>query len=288
MVRRFSREIVALDSGPGPAESCQVMLGLLVTAGHRSHFQLGHLPVPVLGVMIVINSHRTCFVRLNRRLGEILHSATSADPVQRTDLRIQHLAVPALEDGLELHTSDITAAIVDQLPVEIKSAPDLGGNHFQVGELHLDSSRLLWLMGRGDGRYPLVWNTRQRHDEGGQDGSGRHNGDQWTGKLPLGRGLRIRYKLRPFLKRLILRLRRHPSRTQQSPLTPSLMASDEREFAPAGVLILFPGYWPAMVRPSRRMVGAATEPRNSRSFPISVMLQNMSFKFPATVISSTG
>ena len=47
-------------------------------------------------------------------------------------------------------------------------------------------------------------------------------------------------------------------------------------------------YSPPTVRPSMRIVGAATEPRNSRSLAISEMLKNRSFKFPATVISSTG
>ena len=49
-----------------------------------------------------------------------------------------------------------------------------------------------------------------------------------------------------------------------------------------------PVYSPPTVRPSMRMVGAATEPRNSRSLPISEMLKNISFRLPATVISSTG
>ena len=40
--------------------------------------------------------------------------------------------------------------------------------------------------------------------------------------------------------------------------------------------------------PSIRNVGHATDPRNSRSLPISTILLIMSFKFPATVISSTG
>src|SRR5215469_11035704 len=47
-------------------------------------------------------------------------------------------------------------------------------------------------------------------------------------------------------------------------------------------------YSPPTIRPSMRMVGAATEPRNSRSLAISEMLKNKSFRFPATVISSTG
>jgi hypothetical protein len=47
-------------------------------------------------------------------------------------------------------------------------------------------------------------------------------------------------------------------------------------------------YSPPTVSPSTRSVGAATEPRNSRSFAISEMLKNNSFKLPATVISSTG
>src|SRR5579863_6700254 len=47
-------------------------------------------------------------------------------------------------------------------------------------------------------------------------------------------------------------------------------------------------YSPPTVRPSMRSVGAATEPRNSRSFAISEMLKNRSFRLPATVISSTG
>ncbi len=37
-----------------------------------------------------------------------------------------------------------------------------------------------------------------------------------------------------------------------------------------------------------RMVGQATAPRNSRSFAMSEMLKKISFKLPATVISSTG
>lgn len=45
---------------------------------------------------------------------------------------------------------------------------------------------------------------------------------------------------------------------------------------------------PPTVSPFMRMVGAATEPRNSRSLAMSEMLMNISFKFPATVISSTG
>src|SRR5258708_15093168 len=47
-------------------------------------------------------------------------------------------------------------------------------------------------------------------------------------------------------------------------------------------------YSPPTVRPSTRIVGAATDPRNSRSLAISEILKNNSFKFPATVISSTG
>jgi hypothetical protein len=47
-------------------------------------------------------------------------------------------------------------------------------------------------------------------------------------------------------------------------------------------------YSPATVMPSMRIVGEAMAPRNSRSLPISAMLKNMSFKLPATVISSTG
>src|SRR5260370_26560740 len=47
-------------------------------------------------------------------------------------------------------------------------------------------------------------------------------------------------------------------------------------------------YTPPTVRPSIRIVGEATLPRNSRSLPISEMLQNMSLRLPATVISSTG
>src|SRR5579885_2280548 len=47
-------------------------------------------------------------------------------------------------------------------------------------------------------------------------------------------------------------------------------------------------YSPPTVRPSIRIVGAATDPRNSRSLAISDMLKKSSFKLPATVISSTG
>src|SRR5271156_6143942 len=47
-------------------------------------------------------------------------------------------------------------------------------------------------------------------------------------------------------------------------------------------------YSPPTVRPSIRSVGEATEPRNSRSPAISETLKNISFRFPATVISSTG
>src|ERR1700693_2027201 len=53
-----------------------------------------------------------------------------------------------------------------------------------------------------------------------------------------------------------------------------------------GELLKF--YSPPTVRPSTRIVGAATDPRNSRSFAISEMLKNNSFRLPATVISSTG
>ena len=47
-------------------------------------------------------------------------------------------------------------------------------------------------------------------------------------------------------------------------------------------------YSPPTVRPSTRMVGQAIEPRNSRSLPISARFKKISFRFPATVISSTG
>jgi hypothetical protein len=47
-------------------------------------------------------------------------------------------------------------------------------------------------------------------------------------------------------------------------------------------------YSPATVMPSMRIVGEAMAPRNSRSLPISAILKNMSFRLPATVISSTG
>src|SRR5260370_30329167 len=47
-------------------------------------------------------------------------------------------------------------------------------------------------------------------------------------------------------------------------------------------------YSPPTVRPSRRIVGAATLPRNSRALPISEIFQNMFLSLPATLISSTG
>src|SRR5579863_4077169 len=47
-------------------------------------------------------------------------------------------------------------------------------------------------------------------------------------------------------------------------------------------------YSPPTVSPSILIVGEAVEPRNSRSFPTSEILKKISFKFPATVISSTG
>src|SRR5579864_75546 len=47
-------------------------------------------------------------------------------------------------------------------------------------------------------------------------------------------------------------------------------------------------YSPPTVSPSTRIVGAATDPRNSRSFAISEILKYNSFRFPATVTSSTG
>src|SRR5881396_1350583 len=47
-------------------------------------------------------------------------------------------------------------------------------------------------------------------------------------------------------------------------------------------------YSPPTVRPSMRMVGEATAPRNSRSLAISEIFRNISFKLPPTVISSTG
>ncbi len=43
-----------------------------------------------------------------------------------------------------------------------------------------------------------------------------------------------------------------------------------------------------MVIPSIRSVGDATDPRNSRSSPMAVMLRKMSFRLPAIVISCTG
>lgn len=49
-----------------------------------------------------------------------------------------------------------------------------------------------------------------------------------------------------------------------------------------------PCYSPPTVRPSMRIVGEATLPRNSKSLPISEILQNISLRLPATVISSTG
>ena len=50
----------------------------------------------------------------------------------------------------------------------------------------------------------------------------------------------------------------------------------------------YTSYSPPTIRPSIRIVGLATDPRNSRSFAISEMLKKRSFRFPATVISSTG
>ncbi len=47
-------------------------------------------------------------------------------------------------------------------------------------------------------------------------------------------------------------------------------------------------YSPAMVMPSMRRVGEATEPRKTRSLPMAVMFWNMSLRLPATVISCTG
>jgi hypothetical protein len=58
--------------------------------------------------------------------------------------------------------------------------------------------------------------------------------------------------------------------------------------SPGGTASAHHTYSPPTVSPSTRIVGAATDPRNSRSLAISEILKNNSFKFPATVISSTG
>src|SRR5207249_3823527 len=50
----------------------------------------------------------------------------------------------------------------------------------------------------------------------------------------------------------------------------------------------FHAYSPPTVSPSMRRLGDATELRNSRSLATSEMFMNMSFRLPATVISSTG
>src|SRR5580700_75349 len=72
--------------------------------------------------------------------------------------------------------------------------------------------------------------------------------------------------------------------------THAAVLADGRGGRPHMVLLMVPqvSYSPPTVRPSMRRVGAATEPRNSRSLAISEMLKNISFRFPATVISSTG
>jgi hypothetical protein len=44
---------------------------------------------------------------------------------------------------------------------------------------------------------------------------------------------------------------------------------------------------PAMVMPSMRMVGLATEPRKTRSLPMAVMFMSISVRLPAMVTSST-
>src|ERR1700722_393947 len=67
-----------------------------------------------------------------------------------------------------------------------------------------------------------------------------------------------------------------------------LLAKDARNGAPGSHSLISRHYSPPTVRPSMRIVGAATEPRNSRSLGISEMLKNISFRLPATVISSTG
>ena len=66
----------------------------------------------------------------------------------------------------------------------------------------------------------------------------------------------------------------------------------ERETLPPAFKLprsLFPcdGHAPAIVIPSMRSVGEATDPRNSRSFPIAVTLRSISARFPAIVTSST-
>jgi hypothetical protein len=53
------------------------------------------------------------------------------------------------------------------------------------------------------------------------------------------------------------------------------------------VVVVIVAHAPARVMPSMRSVGEATEPRNTRSFPIAVTLRSMSARFPAMVISST-
>ena len=47
------------------------------------------------------------------------------------------------------------------------------------------------------------------------------------------------------------------------------------------------GHAPAIVIPSMRSVGEATDPRKTRSFPIAVTLRSISARFPAIVTSST-
>ena len=76
---------------------------------------------------------------------------------------------------------------------------------------------------------------------------------------------------------------RRGRRGHLQPNTPNPgVSGDSRRLPPRG------SYSPPTVKPSMRRVGEATEPRNSRSFAISEMWKNMSFRFPATVISSTG
>lgn len=53
------------------------------------------------------------------------------------------------------------------------------------------------------------------------------------------------------------------------------------------IIFHLPNHAPATVIPSIRIVGLATAPRNTRSFPIAVTLRSISERLPAIVTSST-
>ena len=129
--------------------------------------------IPAGGNVFKVDPNRTGFVRLNRRLGQVLRGGVSSgaaahDSLHRPGNGFKHWAIAPEKLRLHLHAGYCRIAHIVENSAQVERASDGGLRNFHVGELDLLGRRLLRNLGSRR-RSSYVRPSREYRNDGNQN-----------------------------------------------------------------------------------------------------------------------